>query len=59
MRHTHASALIAAGIDVVLTSRRLGHASSNVTLFVYGHLFKLDASSAPAIEAAMRTRSEQ
>jgi integrase len=27
LRHTHASALIAAGLDVVLISRRLGHGS--------------------------------
>jgi integrase len=32
LRHTHASALIAAGIDVVKISKRLGHASPTVTL---------------------------
>jgi integrase len=37
LRHTHASALIAAGLDVVLISRRLGHANPTVTLNVYGH----------------------
>ncbi len=35
LRHSHASALIAAGIDVVTVSRRLGHASPNITLGVY------------------------
>jgi len=59
LRHTHASALIATGLDVVVISRRLGHASPHVTLGVYGHLFKRDDSAAAhAIEAAMRTRSE-
>ena len=60
LRHTHASALIAAGLDVVLISRRLGHANAAVTLSVYGHLFKRDDSAAAsAMEAAMkRTRSE-
>jgi integrase len=59
LRHTHASALIAAGLDVVVISRRLGHGSPNVTLGVYAHLFKQDDSAAAlAIEAAMRTRSE-
>jgi len=35
LRHTHASALIAAGLDVVAISRRLG-------LNTYGHLLKRD-----------------
>jgi integrase len=61
LRHTHASALIAAGLDVVAISRRLGHSSPNVTLGEYAHLFKRDDSAeAAAIEAAMtRTRNEQ
>jgi integrase len=60
LRHTHASALIAAGLDIVVISRRLGHGSPNVTLGTYGHLFKRDdKAAASAIEAAMtRTRSE-
>jgi len=54
LRHTHASALIAAGKDVVMISRRLGHANPTVTLNVYAHLFKRDDSAAAdAIEAAM------
>ncbi|RTL63701.1 MAG: site-specific integrase [Hyphomicrobiales bacterium] len=55
LRHTHASALIAAGLDVVIVSRRLGHASPTTTLRVYAHLFqKDDSAAAGAIEAAMR-----
>ncbi|MDX8464837.1 tyrosine-type recombinase/integrase [Mesorhizobium sp. VK23B] len=34
LRHTHASALIGGGLDVVAISRRLGHASPAVTLSV-------------------------
>jgi integrase len=40
LRHTHASALIAAGQDVVMVSRRLGHKNPTVTLNTYGHLFR-------------------
>ena len=40
LRHTHASVLIASGVDVLTVSRRLGHASAAVTLSVYGHLFR-------------------
>jgi integrase len=40
LRHTHASALIAGGMDVETLSRRLGHAKSSITLDVYSHLFK-------------------
>jgi integrase len=54
LRHTHASALIAAGLDVVLIARRMGHASPTITLGVYAHLFKRDdREAARAIEAAM------
>jgi integrase len=60
LRHSHASVLIASGLDVVTVSRRLGHASPVVTLTVYAHIFhKTDAAAASAIEAAMRTGKEQ
>ncbi len=60
LRHTHASALISSGLDVVKISRRLGHASPVVTLAVYAHLFKQsDDGAADVIEAAMRTGAEQ
>jgi integrase len=39
LRHTHASHLIASGLDVVTISRRLGHGSPAITLAVYAHLF--------------------
>lgn len=38
LRHTHASHLIAAGLDILTISRRLGHGSPAITLSVYGHL---------------------
>ncbi len=52
LRHTHASQLIAAGVDVVTVSRRLGHGSPTITLGVYGHLFaNTDDRAASVIEA--------
>jgi integrase len=54
LRHTHVSALIAAGLDVIAISRRIGHSSPTVTLNTYGHPFlNTDAAAANAIEAAM------
>jgi integrase len=54
LRHSHDSALIAAGLDVVAVSRRLGHGSAAITLSVYAHAFnKTDAAAARAIEDAM------
>ncbi len=54
LRHSHASALIAAGLDVVAVSRRLGHASPALTLSTYSHLFKnSDHQAAQAIDAAL------
>ena len=56
LRHTHASALIAAGLDVVRISRRLGHSDPAVTLRIYAHLFETsDTAAAAAIEAALGT----
>jgi integrase len=54
LRHTHASMLISAGVDVVTVSRRLGHADPKVTLGIYAHLFtKDDRAAADAINAAL------
>lgn len=39
LRHFYASALIAAGCDVVTVQRALGHQSSQITLGVYAHLW--------------------
>jgi hypothetical protein len=40
-------------MDVLTISRRLGHASSSITLDVYGHRFKdKDAGTAAVFEAA-------
>jgi integrase len=58
LRHSHASALIAAGVDPLTISRRLGHATPAFTLAVYGHLFaNTDAAAARAIDAAMGAKS--
>ena len=55
LRHTHASQLIDAGVDVVTIAKRLGHASPAITLNVYAHLFRKDDSkAAEAINAALR-----
>ena len=55
LRHSHASALIATGQDVVTVSRRLGHASPTITLSVYAHLFdNTDEGAATAIEAVLK-----
>jgi integrase len=54
LRHTHASQLIANGVDIVTISKRLGHAKPNVTLAIYAHMFTTDDSkAAAAINAAL------
>jgi integrase len=53
LRHTHASQLIASGMDVLTISRRLGHSSAMVTLNIYGHLFPdSDERAARALDLA-------
>jgi integrase len=55
LRHSHVSALVAAGIDVHSVSERIGHGSAALTLRVYTHLFtKKDAAAAAAIEAMLK-----
>ena len=49
LRHTHASQLIASGMDVLTISRRLGHGAPSITLDVYSHLFKPTDRGAAAI----------
>jgi integrase len=61
LRHTSASALIAAGLNVEVVSRRLGHSSAAITLKIYTHVFdkqRSDAAAADAIAAAMRGRTK-
>jgi integrase len=54
LRHTHASQLIDAGVDIVTISKRLGHRKPDITLRVYAHLFRNDDSkAAAAINAAL------
>src|SRR5262249_35074755 len=53
LRLSHASTLIASGLDVLTISRRLGHGSPAITLGVYGHLFKPDDRAATIMEAAL------
>jgi integrase len=60
LRHTYASLLIAEGLNVVFVSRQLGHASPDITLRVYAHLF--DAAehagrASAALEGVLAARS--
>ena len=55
LRHTHASQLIDAGVDIVTISKRLGHAKPDITLRIYAHLFrKDDGKAAAAINAILK-----
>jgi len=54
LRHSHASHLIASGLDVLTISRRLGHANPTITLNVYGHLISnTDDRAAQIMESAL------
>jgi integrase len=55
LRHTHVSLLIAAKVDILTISRRLGHSKASVTLDVYGHLMSgADAAAAEAISGVLK-----
>lgn len=40
LRHSHGSWLLAAGVDIMTVSRRLGHESIKTTADIYGHVSK-------------------
>ena len=46
LRHTHASQLLAAGVNPLAVSQRLGHSSPSVTLNIYAHLLPQMANDA-------------
>lgn len=51
LRHTHASMLIEAGVDLVVIQERLGHESITTTVGTYGHLrIDADANAADALD---------
>jgi integrase len=53
LRHTHASQLIDAQMDVVTVSRRLGHGSPAITLSTYAHRFRpADGAASAVFDAA-------
>ena len=55
LRHSHASALIHAGLDVMRVSKQLGHSSPNITLAAYTHAFKEgDTGAADAINKVLK-----
>ena len=51
LRHFYASALIAAGCDVVTVQRALGHAQPSITLNTYSHLWNTDEDRTRAATA--------
>lgn len=49
LRHSHASLLIANGVDIATISKRLGHEKIGTTMNTYGHMFKGKAHQAADI----------
>ena len=47
-RHTHATLLLEAGVDVKTVSERLGHDTVQTTLELYGHVTQTTRSNAAA-----------
>jgi len=53
LRHTHASHLLAAGVNAKVVSERLGHSSVSFTLDTYGHVMPGQQSEAAEAAAAL------
>lgn len=45
LRHSHASNMIHAGLNIKLLQERMGHATASITLDVYGHIFKKEGEA--------------
>ncbi|HEY3945987.1 MAG TPA: tyrosine-type recombinase/integrase, partial [Solirubrobacteraceae bacterium] len=58
LRHTHGSALIAAGWDVQEVSARLGHSNPATTLRIYTHAFDAARRSAARRDRLARLYGE-
>ena len=55
LRHSHASALLKAGVNVKVISERLGHASIGITLDTYSHVMPgMQEEAAEKIDAGLR-----
>lgn len=48
LRHTGASLLLSAGVNILIVSRRLGHTDPGVTLKIYSHIMPDDQAKAAA-----------
>ena len=60
LRHSYASALIAAGVSVRAVASALGHADPGMTLRVYSHLWPSDEDrTREAIDAALAAPADQ
>jgi len=61
LRHGSASLMLAAGIDLALVSKRLGHSSISITADTYSHLLAGVGREAAERAAALvpRTRGDQ
>ena len=57
-RHTYASLMIAAGVNVKVLSEFMGHSSIAITLDRYGHLMRCDEGhAADQLEAYLQRAS--
>ena len=56
LRHTYASMLISEGVPISEVSAQLGHASTDITLRVYTHLFTDASTASKAISDAINAK---
>jgi integrase len=57
LRHSFASNLLAAGVDVVTVSRFMGHASPRITLTIYSHVIPKQPHGASELLAKLMRES--
>ena len=59
LRHGHADLMLAAGVDMKVTSHRMGHSSISITADLYTHVVsKLDKQAAESLDRLFTNRQE-
>ena len=60
IRHSHASLLLAVGVDLATVSQRLGHSSVRTTAEIYSHALRgKDKAAAQSWDGIMQRAREQ
>jgi integrase len=60
LRHTHATAMLAAGVHAKIVQERLGHSTIGITMDIYSHVLEgMQEEAAESVDAVLRAALER